>query len=139
MDKIKKSLFIPVMYHLALIITLCILQSKPSSAIITTIELLFGAIVTPMFYAVASIVHAILHEGKVYDYIYYSLAGLGIIGLIRLVAFCVFAGEAIIMGVLLALGVFAVSVGIYALWACLFALTDRMMKKRPTRKVNKKK
>ncbi len=130
MSKIKMSLFVPIVYHLALVIAMCTLPGKSTMGV-TVMELMFGIVVTPMFFAVLSMCHAILHDGKVYDYIYYCLGFLGIIGLIRVVAYVIFGSMA---GFLFALGLWVVSIGVYALWATLFALTDRMMKKRPAHK-----
>lgn len=129
MDKIKKFLAIPLCYHIGLFVAFAIFNGSASSMMLITVDLLLGLVVTPVFFAVLSIMHAIVHEGKVYDYIYNCLAYLAVIGVLRVILYFVFNGGSI--GILLALAALVVSVGVFTLWDCIFALTDRMMKKRP--------
>ncbi len=129
MDKIKKFLSIPVAYHVALFITLAILHTSASSIMVMTTDLLLGAIVTPMFMAVLSMAHAIVHEGKVYDYIYTCLIYLIIVGVLRGVVYFLCGGG--VPGLAAAGVCLVASVGVFTIWDCLFALSDRMMKKRP--------
>lgn len=129
MDKIKKFLLLPVAYHVALFITLAILNENMGAMIILPLDLVSGAVVTPMFMAVLSIAHAIVHDGKVYDYIYICLIYLAVIGAIRALVYFLCGGG---MPGLAAAGVcLVISVGVFTIWDCLFALTDHMLKKRP--------
>lgn len=132
MDKIRKFLSIPLFYHAGLLIAFAILNNTAAGMGVMTVELLLGVIVTPVLLAVLSVAHAIVHEGKVYDYIYGALTVLVVTGIVRGVVYFAFDGGKV--GLYLALGAFVVSVGVFTLWDCLFALTDRIMKKRPNNK-----
>lgn len=132
MDKIRKFLSVPLFYHAGLLIAFAVLHNKATGMGIMTIELLLGVIITPVLLAVLSVAHAIAHEGKVYDYIYSALTVLLATGVVRGVCYFAFDGGKV--GLLLALGALVVSVGVFTLWDCLFALTDRIMKKRPNKK-----
>lgn len=136
MKKQNKLLYIPLCYHLALFITMLILQLTKSNALgfIVLLEMC-GIVVSPVYYAVWSICHAIVNEGKVFDYFNKNMISLAIIGGIRIVFYLVFAPKSI----LFALGALAVSLGVYSMWSALFALTDKMMKKRPGRRNKKRK
>lgn len=132
MDKIRKFLALPLFYHGGLLVAFAILNSTATGMSVMTMELLLGVIVTPVLLAVLSVAHAIAHEGKVYDYIYSALTVLLVISVVRGVVYYVFDGG--MVGLLLAAGALVVSVGVFTLWDCLFALTDRMMKKKPGKK-----
>ena len=141
MSKLKKLLIVPIVYHVAILGVLLYMSMNydPKLNVVAPLILdwMLGAIVTPMFFAVISIIHAIVHEGKVYDYIYNCLAYLGIIGLLRCAVY--FFIDGITGATLGAAGaILAVSVGVYVLWAALFTLTDHMMKKRPKKRVSQK-
>lgn len=131
MDKIKKFLIVPVIYHVVLLAVLAVLYFSGSAAVATvlTVELLLGGIATPAFFALLSVIHAVFHDAKVYDYIYKCLAYLAVIGLLRLVVYAVLGGGNV--GVMASLACIAVSVGVFTLWDCLFAIVDKLMKKRP--------
>ncbi len=135
MKKRTKLLYIPLCYHLALFITMLILQLMKSNAIgfIVLLELC-GVVISPVFYAVVEMAHAIMDEGKVFDYFNKCLLYLGAIGVLRVVFYLLFAKNA----VLFSLGALAVSIGIFSMWSALFALTDKMMKKRPGRRKKRK-
>ena len=132
MDKIKKFLAIPLACHVALFIALAVLHTNALAMMLITFDLLLGALVTPMYFAVLSMAHAIVHDGKVYDYIYACLIYLAVIGVARGLVYFVCGGA--LTGVAAAAGCLVISVGVFTLWDCLFALTDRMMKKKPGKK-----
>ena len=132
MDKLKKFLFLPLCYHIGLFVAFAILNKSATGMSLITVDLLLGLIVTPVLLAVLSIAHAIVHEGKVYDYIYGALMVLIITGVLRGVVYFVFQGGKV--GLMLAAVTLGVSVGVFTIWDCIFALTDRMMKKRPNRR-----
>lgn len=96
-------------------------------------EFVVGAVVTPMLFAVVSVIHAIVHESKVYDYIYYCLGFLGIIALLRLAAYFAIAGINVQIATVAAV-VAVLSIFIFVVWDFLFAVTDHFMKKGPRKK-----
>lgn len=139
MDKLKKLLFIPLLYHLVIFVLMIALSFTPDRNLNIVRVMLFdmcGVLVMPMFMAVISIIHAILHESKVYDYIYYCLGFLLIIGVARLVIYPLIMDKSMIV---VAAGALFVSLGVFVIWDCLFALTDRLMKKSPKRRADKNK
>ena len=132
MDKLKKFTALPLCYHALLFVAFALFNKSLTAANLIVVDLLLGLIVTPVLLAVLSIAHAIVHEGKVYDYLYSCLGVLAITGVLRGILYFVFQGGKV--GLALAAGVLVVSVGVFTIWDCIFALTDRMMKKRPGRK-----
>lgn len=137
MDKLKKSLIIPAIYHAAVFIAMIYFRFTKDIELNIVFALVLdfaGVVVGPMFYAVVSIAHAILHDGKVYDYLYHCLGYIGGIGVVRIILYPLLMGTSLII-----VGAAAsfVSLGVFVIWDCLFALTDRMMKKRPGRKRQK--
>ncbi|MBR5536204.1 MAG: hypothetical protein IKU60_06120 [Clostridia bacterium] len=132
MDKIKRFLTLPLFWHGGLLIAFAVLNGKAAGMSLITVDVLSGLIVTPVFMAVLSVAHAIVHEGKVYDYIYSALTILVATGIMRTVVYSAFGGGK--AGLLLALGVMVISVGVFTLWDCIFALTDRIMKRKPNHK-----
>lgn len=132
MDKIKKFLAIPLCWHLGVFVAYAFLKSSSTAMMLITVDLMLGLVATPVYLAVLSIIHAVIHEAKVYDYIYSCLGVLFATGLVRGAAYLIFGGGSV--SLLLAGGVLVVSVGVFTLWDCIFALTDRMMKKRPGRR-----
>ncbi len=128
----KKFLALPLCYHIGLFIAFIMLSKSATGMSLVMIDVLLGLVVTPVFLAVLSIAHAIVHEAKVYDYIYNCLAILLIIGVLRGVVYFVFQGGD--AGMMLSVGTLVISVGVFTIWDCIFALTDRMMKKRPKRR-----
>lgn len=132
MDKLKKFTALPLCWHIGLFIAFAILNQKGAGMSLIMVDLLLGIIVTPVFLSVLSVVHAIVHEGKVYDYIYVCLMVLLVTGILRGVLYFAFNGG--MPGLTLAAGALGVSVGVFTIWACIFALTDRVMKKKPKRK-----
>ncbi len=128
----KKFLALPLCYHIGLFIAFIILNKSATGMSLVMIDLLLGLIVTPVFLAVLSVAHAIVHEAKVYDYIYTCLGVLLVVGVLRGIVYFAFQGGE--TGMLLAVGTLVVSVGVFTIWDCIFALTDRMMKKRPNRR-----
>lgn len=133
-DKIKKFLIIPVVYHMVIFIAMvCLSMMKDVNLNIVALWLadMGGCIVWAMFFAVMSIVHAILHEAKVYDYLYICLAMIFVIGMVRVIVYKIAVGTG---ALLIAAGLGAATLGIFVVWDCLFAVTDHMMKKRPGRK-----
>lgn len=137
MDKLKKSLIIPAIYHAAVFIAMIYFRFTKDvelNIVFTLILDFAGVLVGSMFYAVASIAHAILHDGKVYDYLYYCLGYILGIGVVRIILYPLLMGTSLIV---VAAAASFVSLGVFVIWDCLFALTDRMMKKRPRRKKQK--
>lgn len=132
MDKIKKFTALPLCYHALLFVAFALFNKNSAGWSLIVVDLLMGLIVTPVLLAVLSIAHAIVHEGKVYDYLYSCLGVLAITAVLRGVLYFVFRGG--LAGLALAAGTLVVSVGVFAIWDCIFALTDRMMKKRPGKK-----
>lgn len=131
MDKLKKLLVLPVVYHIVVLAVMMYMNVTRNNAVTTAFLMdMCGVIVWPVFMALVSLMHAIIHEGKVYDYIYVCLINILIIGIAR----CgVYAFES--MNILLvAAACFVVMLAIYVLWATLFAFTDRFMKKKPGKK-----
>lgn len=138
MSKLQKSLVIPAIYHAIVFAVMAFFSFSKDLELNIVVTLLMdfaGCIVTPMFFAVASMAHAILHDGKVYDYIYNILIQLGIISAMRIVLYPVLMGKSLLL-----VGVIAsfASLGIFVVWDCIFALTDHMMKKRPRNRNRKK-
>ncbi len=138
MDKIKKLLVIPVIYHVVLLVVLAALyfSNSPVVANVLTVELMLGAVATPALFALLSVIHAVFHEAKVYDYIYKCLIYLLVIGVLRLVVYVALNGGRI--GAIASAVCILVSIGVFTLWDCLFAIVDKFMKKRPG-KVKKQK
>lgn len=137
MDKLKKFLIIPVLYHVAIFVAMiCFAATKDANLNIVgaVVADFAGCVIWAVFFAVMSIIHAILHEGKVYDYLYYCLGFIAIIAAVRAVVYRVTMGSTLL---LVALTAGAVMFGIFIVWDCLFALTDHMMKKRPANKRRK--
>lgn len=132
MDKIKKFLTIPLFWHLGLFIAYAFLKSTSTATMLITVDIMFALVVTPVYLAILSVIHAVIHEAKVYDYIYLCLGMLFATSLVRAAAYFIFDGGNV--SLLLAGGILVVSVGVFTLWDCIFALTDRMMKKRPRKR-----
>lgn len=127
MEKLKKFLYVPLAYHAAIFVTMIILELLKSnvSGIMGLIDLC-GVLVTPMLYATVSIVNAIVFEGKVFDFFYKSIAYIVVIGVIRIAVYAFMAPSLAVFSI----GALIVSVAVFSLWEALFALTDKMMKKR---------
>ena len=131
MDKLKKFLLIPVVFHVAIFATMIYMIVTKNNALGTFMLLdLCGVVISPVFYAVMSMIHAVIHEGKVYDYIYHCLIYLVLIGLVRVAIYWASAPTT----ALVAAACILVSIGIFTLWDIIFAFTDHMMKKGPKRK-----
>lgn len=134
MDKLKKLLIAPVVYHVIVFIAMFFLADTNYGMGIVLADVC-GVLIAPMFMAIVSMIHAVIHDGKVYDYIYNCLIYLLLIGVIRIGVYFVL-GE--VIAVMFAAACIFVAIGVFAIWACLFAFTDRFMKKSPNKK-NKKK
>lgn len=134
MDKIKKFLYIPIAYHLALFVTMAFLTVMKSTALgfIFLLEL-SGVIISPVFYAVLSMCNAVINGDRVYDLFKISAAYLLVIGVMRIVFYFVFARGAVLFSIAASI----VALAVFCLWIALFSLTDKMMKKRPKRKYRK--
>lgn len=133
MEKIKKFMCLPIAYHVALFITMAALNIMKSGAMgfIFLFEIC-GVIISPVFYAVLSMCNAVLYGGKVYDLFSKGTIYLLVIGAVRVVCYALLAPNTVPFAV----GSAVVAIAIFFLWSALFALTDKMLKKRPGR--NKK-
>lgn len=134
MDKLKRLLALPVLYHVAIFVAMVCFSLTKDADLNMVVALMLdfaGVLIGAMFLAVISIIHAILHDGKVYDYLYYCLAIVFIVGIMRVVVYKLAIGTS---ACLIGAGAGVATLGIFVIWDCLFAFTDHMMKKRTGRK-----
>ena len=129
MKKLEKVLLLPTLCHVALFLAIIIMELCKNSfgGFVALIELC-GVIVTPMLYAVVSVANAILYDGKVSEYFVKCVLYLLGIGVVRILVYALLAPSTLILPV----GGLIVSVAVYCLWESLFALTDKMMRKKRT-------
>lgn len=128
-EKTRKLLYLPLAYHAAILLALTILfLSKPETgayALLIFLDLA-GVLVSPMFMALMGISHAILHDGKVYDYTRCSVIYLIIIALMRMAFYAWQYIDSLAMTAILGVA----SVCIYILWTAIFSFTDKLMKQK---------
>lgn len=130
MDKIRKILYMPVAVHCALFVAMVVCQFAEINMSLLILLDFCGVVVSPMFLAICAIAHAIIHEGKVFDYLKDSVIALLAVGVIRLVLYGVYSHAILPIAAICA----AISFGVFFIWFAIFAFTDNMMKKKPKRK-----
>jgi hypothetical protein len=131
MERTKKLLYLPLAYHSALLLSLAVmwaLKINMSAYGLLWLLDLCGVLISPMFMALMAISHAILHNGKVFDYLKLGCIYLAIIGILRILLYAS-QGEW-----LFAVGCAISSIAIFLLWEIIFNFTDKMMKKPRKRK-----
>ena len=127
----KKYLNLPLAYHGALFLAMLILQLMQNNVLSIVVLLeLCGIIISPVFMAVLAMINAIVNEEKVHVMFSGGIVRLFVIGMVRVLIYFIFAKSTI----LFALGAMVVSVALFCLWEAIFAITDKLMKKRPGRK-----
>lgn len=130
MDKIRRILYLPVAVHCALFVAMVVCQFMGVNMSLLILLDWCGVVVSPMLLAICAVAHAIVHEGKVFDYLKDSVLVLGAIGVIRLVLYGVHSYAILPIAAICA----GVSFFIFFIWFAVFAFTDNMMKKKPKRK-----
>ncbi len=129
MEKTRRMLYLPLAFHAAVLLAMTVMffmKMKTGAFGILVMADLAGVLVSPMFMALMGICHAILHEGKVFDYLRESVVYLVIIGLLRMAVYAVQYIDSFVMTLTMA----AVAIGIYFLWASIFSFTDKLMKQK---------
>ncbi len=130
MDKLRKMLYIPVACHSALFIGMVIVAAMKINPSVFVLLDWCGVLLSPIFLSVLSVAHAIVHEGKVSDYLKDSLICLLAISTVRVVLYSIFAFGVMPVAAACAL----ISFGVFLIWDGVFMITDNVMKKRPKRR-----
>ena len=127
-EKTRRLLYLPLAYHAAVLLAaaLSILNKNQSSMALLILLDLAGVLVSPMFMALLSIAHAVLHDANVYDYLKIGSVYLGVIGVLRVLLYLWLGGSSVKFALICSVA----SVIIFYLWDVIFAFTDKMMKKR---------
>ena len=130
-EKTRRLLYLPLAYHAAVLIALAfttLRQNQASMALLALLDLA-GVLISPMFMSLMSIAHAILHDGKVYDYLKQGSIYLLVIGALRVLLYLWLARSRVSFAFICLIA----SIAIFYLWDVIFALSDNLMKKRRKR------
>ncbi len=137
MERTRKLLYLPLAYHTAILVALAFMAAMKINAASYGLLLLLdlcGVIVSPMFMALMAISHAILHDGKVLDYLKQGCIYLAVIGLLRTALYAWQSTEQTFFAVICGLA----AIGIFLLWEAIFHFTNKLMNK-PRRRSGKSK
>ena len=130
-EKTRRLLYLPLAYHAAILLALAFTTLRQSSASVMLFLVLdlAGVLISPMFMSLMSIAHAILHDGKVYDYLKQGTLYLLVIGALRVLLYFFLARGRLSF----AFACLIASIAIFYLWDAIFAISDNLMKKRRKR------
>ncbi|MGM9551874.1 MAG: hypothetical protein ACI3XA_06410 [Clostridia bacterium] len=127
MDKIRRFIYLPVIYHSAVFLAMIVVLAMKINVSLLVLLDWCGVLLSPILLAILSVAHAIVHEGKVFDYLKDCVISLCAVSIVRVVLYSVFSLGILPVAAMCAL----ISFGVFFIWDCVFALTDKIMKKKP--------